>query len=203
MAQILLHSISKQFNAGILFKDLNLSLTDNEVYAITGRNGAGKSTLLQIISGFVSPDKGFVNHLIKEKEVPKEQLGTHLNICGPYTNLFLSLTLKEAAEFHFTHKAFSGISNLKAFYDIIELETHVHKPLKSFSSGMLQKVKLGLALYSQSTFLLLDEPTSNFDAHNKQWFATHLEKVKANRLVVIASNEPEEIKLTSKQITLT
>lgn len=56
---------------------------------------------------------------------------------------------------------------------------------------MKQRVKLGLAILSDSQVLLLDEPCSHLDAAGVAWYQTLLEKHKTNRTVVIASNNDE------------
>src|SRR5947208_3426985 len=42
----------------LLFKDLNLSLTEGHIYGLLGKNGAGKSTLLKNITGLAFPESG-------------------------------------------------------------------------------------------------------------------------------------------------
>ena len=51
-------SITKQFGAKPLFKDISLTVEDGARIGLIGPNGAGKSTLLAILAGQVEPDTG-------------------------------------------------------------------------------------------------------------------------------------------------
>ena len=57
---------------------------------------------------------------------------------------------------------------------------------------MKQMLRLALAFWSETDVLLLDEPTSNLDDQNKSWYQQQVRKYAQNRLLIIASNEPEE-----------
>jgi len=85
---------------------------------------------------------------------------------------------------------------------MLELSNASSRPLLQFSSGMKQRVKLGLALYSSGDILLLDEPTSNLDDAAKAWFFTHLAKLRKDKLILIASNEAEDFKYCAEILRL-
>jgi ABC-type multidrug transport system ATPase subunit len=60
-----------------------------------------------------------------------------------------------------------------------------------FSSGMKQRIKLLLAILSDTTILLLDEPCSNLDSNGIEWFQKMMADYAGNRIVIIASNHNE------------
>jgi ABC-type multidrug transport system ATPase subunit len=57
---------------------------------------------------------------------------------------------------------------------------------------MKQRLKLGLAFFTNTPALFLDEPGTNLDRQAFTWYLENLEQASANRLVFIASNQPEE-----------
>ena len=75
---------------------------------------------------------------------------------------------------------------------ILDLEAHIEKPLQFFSSGMLQRLSVGLALVSDTPLLLLDEPTSNLDTVQATKLISLIEKYSANRTLILASNLERE-----------
>ena len=75
---------------------------------------------------------------------------------------------------------------------IAMLEKHLDKPVRDFSSGMKQRLKLALAVLSDTSLLLLDEPTSNLDVNGSAWFRELLEKNINERTLVVASNRQAE-----------
>jgi ABC-type multidrug transport system ATPase subunit len=59
---------------------------------------------------------------------------------------------------------------------------------------MKQRVKLGLAFWSDCKILMLDEPTSNLDAEATAWYLKNVQEYSINRLLMICSNQPSEYK---------
>ena len=57
---------------------------------------------------------------------------------------------------------------------------------------MQQKLKLGFALYSNAEVVLLDEPTSNLDKGNSDWYFEQIDRVGRQKLLIISSNQPNE-----------
>jgi len=162
MPVLQLESIGKQFRGHWLFQDLNLQIQPGAGLAITGPNGSGKSTLLQCLAGLLSPDHG----QLKWSETPVGRPA----MASPTMEIPAEFTIAEILEFHF---AFNPIL---AGYDATEelrasgLKASPSLQIRSYSSGMIQKVRLVLALLSDSSLLLLDEPHSHLDAHGQQWF---------------------------------
>ena len=66
---------------------------------------------------------------------------------------------------------------------------------------MRQKIKLGFALLSDRSVLLLDEPTTNFDEQAKNWFFNRLEQQR-HKLIIVASNEAREIEFCKEKIDI-
>jgi len=64
-------------------------------------------------------------------------------------------------------------------------------------------VKLILAIMSGSAILLLDEPGSNLDTLANVWWQELLVRHRDNRLILIASNDPQDLKLCTSQLDIT
>jgi ABC-type multidrug transport system ATPase subunit len=72
------------------------------------------------------------------------------------------------------------------------LEHARKKQLKNFSSGMRQRVKLTLAIASQTPLLFLDEPCANLDAVAKKWYGDLIRQFGNGRIIVVCSNSEKE-----------
>jgi ABC-type multidrug transport system ATPase subunit len=186
---ISLQNIGKKFRNEWIFRNLSCTFKTGESYTFVGRNGSGKSTLLQIISGIVPANEGSIQYQIKNQAIEPENIYKHLSFAAPYLELVEEFTLAEAIDFH---KRFKQLPEKKAFLEIIELESQANKPIKFFSSGMKQRLKLGLAFYSETEILILDEPTSNLDKNGIDWYLKHLEQSSKNKLILIGSNQSHE-----------
>jgi ABC-type multidrug transport system ATPase subunit len=67
---------------------------------------------------------------------------------------------------------------------------------------MKQKLKLALALYSETDILLLDEPTSNFDKENINWYLNVTESAAKNKTLIICSNQQYEYSFCQKVLNV-
>lgn len=187
-----LENIGKRFNREWIFRGVNHTFEFGKTYAILGSNGSGKSTLLQVAAGYARPSEGKVNLRANGIEISVETLFKSVSLATPYLGLYEELFLEELLAFHFKLK---GIRNSIALNDIpaiLKLDHALNRPVKQFSSGMKQRVRLGLAMLSNTPYLFLDEPTSNLDANGKQWYKTMIEAYGKNRMIVVCSNHQEE-----------
>jgi ABC-type multidrug transport system ATPase subunit len=84
-------------------------------------------------------------------------------------------------------------ANYKAWNAHLEYSFDPERQIKAFSSGMKQRVKLGLVLLDDRPLILLDEPGSNLDAQGKAWMFSLLDCLHPDVTLIIASNDPLEI----------
>lgn len=182
--------ISKSYREKILFKNISTEFNVNQCYGIAGHNGSGKSTLLKIIMGYVTPTSGNISYTLEQKELKAEHLYTEISFAAPYLDIPSDLNLYELFDFHFgMRKRRNGLSN-DMMNQIFDLPTGL--PIKQFSSGMLQRVKLSLAFFTQSSLLILDEPTETLDQKGFEQYKFLLENYTENRTVLIASNKTSD-----------
>jgi ABC-type multidrug transport system ATPase subunit len=186
-------NLGKKFRNEWIFRNLNKSFSIGNSYAIVGSNGSGKSTLLQVLSSYIPQNEGLINYFDQNiKPVEIGDIFKYLSISSPLLELIEDFTLRESVDFHIKLKPFADALNTQNFIELIGFEKQEHKQIKFFSSGMKQKLKLGLCLFSNSPILFLDEPTTNLDEKTKKWFIKNISKIKQNKLIILASNDPQE-----------
>ncbi|MFN5331733.1 MAG: ATP-binding cassette domain-containing protein [Bacteroidota bacterium] len=191
---------AKRFHKEWIFKNLNLQLLQGDSLAIMGANGSGKSTLLKCISGSLPLTQGSISYKKNTDTIAPEDWFRHISFASPYLELPEELTLQECISFHFKFKkpAF-GLEDLS---EIIGLVAHKTKRISQFSSGMKQRIKLGLALFSDVPLVLLDEPTSNLDAQGIAWYQNMVQTYSSQRILIVCSNEAREVEFCKQKITL-
>lgn len=197
---ISLEKVGKRFNREWIFRNLNFSFDEAASVAITGPNGSGKSTLLQVIAGSLLPSEGKVKYIFDQQEIPGDRFYQHIAFCAPYLDLIEEFTLAEFLEFHFKFKKLRSGIDLEALPEFLQLGHAISKPLKNFSTGMRQRVKLGICFYSGSPVLLLDEPATNLDKKGIDWYLSEVEKIKDNKLIVVSSNVEAEYSFCKQSI---
>jgi ABC-type multidrug transport system ATPase subunit len=200
---ITLQKISRKFNYEWIFRDLNFDFEQGNAYAILGSNGSGKSTLLQIISGHLHPSEGTITYQHNGKVIQAEDFFRHVTYSGPYLELIEEFTLEEMLDFHIRFRKFRNNMDVKAVMDATALTRNRNKPIKYFSSGMKQRVRLAIALLSESDVVLLDEPAANLDHNAIQWYRNLIAEHSANRIVIVCSNsQSEEHDFCTQQIVI-
>ncbi len=195
--------LSKSYNKIQLFDDWSCEFRESHIIGITGPNGSGKSTLLKILSGIVKPDKGNVTFRIGDEIIGEGDYYKHFGFVSPYMNLYTELTLKE--HFKLLSKLKGCELNYHKFDKLLEkfdLSSFLDNPIKVFSSGMLQKSKLILALVSQPDVLFLDEPFTNLDEVSINNTASLISSPDKSRIIIIASNDSRELKLCQNVFVL-
>ncbi|MBD2767945.1 ABC transporter ATP-binding protein [Hymenobacter sp. BT664] len=190
--QITATSLGKRFQRDWIFRGLTHLFRPGSATAVLGPNGAGKSTLLNTISGQLLPTEGKLAYTLAGRPVAVEDLPRHLAYAAPYLELLEELTLREMLHFHTRFKALRPGVSAEALIDLMYLEKSRHQLVREFSSGMKQRLKLGLALYADAPLLLLDEPTTNLDATGVAWYQEHVQATRAGRTLLLSSNVPAE-----------
>lgn len=185
---ITLTNIGKRFLKEWVFKGLNFQFHPGNHYAITGKNGSGKSTLLLLVAGFHTPTYGQIQWQLGGMQVEPESLVSYISLSSPYLELIEDFTLVELLKFHQQFKPFLPGHDLAGLIDLCGLNRSKNKPLKHFSSGMRQRVKLLLAIMSHTQVVLLDEPCSNLDREAIAWYRQLKQNYGKGRLFIISSN---------------
>lgn len=194
MPVLQIESFGKQFRGHWLFQDLNVQIEPGSGLAITGPNGSGKSTLLQCLAGLLSPDSG----QLKWSETPVGRPA----MASPTMEIPAEFTSAEILEFHFAINPMLDGYDAKEELRAAGLQAAPSLQIRYYSSGMMQKLRLVLAMLSDSSLLLLDEPHSHLDAHGQQWFQGLLPRVSQERCLVMASNDPAEYALCPNHVFL-
>lgn len=200
--EIFLKNVGKRFQNEWIFKNITLTLQKNNAYALIGPNGSGKSTLMQVIAGLIPPTEGTVEFSCHGK-TDADHIHRFQSIAAPYLELIEEFTLREFLAFHFTFKKLKPGFSIEQFLESTYLHEAAGKYIKFFSSGMKQRLKLGLAFYADSRVLFLDEPTSNMDVRGLEWYQREIDLHKKDRIVVICSNQLSEYSFCNEKITLT
>ncbi len=198
-----LENITKTFGRRLIFKNISIKLNAPSVIGISGRNGAGKSTFVKILAGLISPSKGKVKHYLSDKLIETEKVFKHLGFVSPYLVLYDEFT---ATENLFYYCKIRNIDYDKSFakelLEKVNLYDRRNDLVKTYSSGMKQRLKYAFALIHKPSLIILDEPTSNLDNSGKQVVYEFIETYGKEKLVIVASNEQSDLDYCNEIIEL-
>lgn len=200
--KIVFENVGRRYHYDWIFRKISFVFESGKTYAITGRNGSGKSTLLQVAAGLLSPSEGKVIH---ENPTPtdQDQWYQHLVWCAPGLDLVEDFTAQEALNWHFSIKPMIAGTTVEGILKEVGLWESRDKYLHQLSSGMRQRIKLATVLFADVPVWLLDEPCTNLDAAGIAWYRTACPQNSKNRLVLIASNDPQEYDFASQIFDVT
>jgi|WetSurMetagenome_2_1015567.scaffolds.fasta_scaffold16130_2 heme exporter protein A len=196
-------NLSKLFGRRLIFKDINFNWSEKGIFGISGPNGSGKSTLIKIVAGLIASSSGKITHKNSGVEIIPEKLHNHIGFVSPYLVLY---------------EEFSAWENLKIFAKIrgknlnealvlgylakFLLESRKDDLVKTYSSGMKQRLKFIFALMHSPEVLIFDEPTSNLDEEGKKVVYEIVREEGKSKIVVIASNETKDLELCGEVLFL-
>lgn len=188
-----LEDIGKRFQKEWIFRHVQLTFHSSQKYVLIGHNGSGKSTLLQIISGILIPTEGRVKVGFETLPGDVEDASSLFSFSAPYQELPEELTAQELIEFHGRFKSLRKGMNVSSFFEKIELKGQETKQIKFFSSGMRQRLKLGLCAFTDAEAYFFDEPTTNLDENGATWYRNMIhDPFFEDKLVIVSSNLSSE-----------
>ena len=195
--------LNKTFGRRLIFKNLNFKIQNEGILGISGANGSGKSTLVKIIAGINSPTEGKIIHQENGKEIIAEKLHNYIGFVSPYLVLYEEFTawenLNYFAQIRRVEFNKEKIENLLSEFLIYNRKDDL---VKTYSSGMKQRLKFIFALMHSPKLLILDEPTSNLDEEGKQSVYNIIENEGKTNIVIIASNEKSDLQFCSQILKL-
>jgi heme exporter protein A len=172
--------------------------------AITGRNGSGKSTLIKMLAGVLTPSKGTIRFEINGHQVKREQLHNEIGLVSPYLQLYDEFTAIENLRYLFRMRGGEPFDQARAedLLNRVDLLNRKDDQVRTFSSGMKQRLKYAFALLHRPVFLFLDEPTSNLDTMGVEAVLGILEEHRKSGILVIATNDEHEATWCSQRVNL-
>jgi heme exporter protein A len=192
--RIVLTDISKNFAEKRIFKNINLALESGQSVAITGPNGSGKTTLVRIICGLIRPSMGRVEYFLEERKINLENVYRYLGLVGPYLELYEELSALENLLFFGKLRRIPDLKErIHSLMDQFKLSGREEDDVKTYSSGMRQRLKYVFALLSQPEILILDEPTANLDSEGIERVYEIMNEQKKNKILILATNDHDDL----------
>ncbi len=155
-------NVTKRIGHRVVLERVSLEVPAAKIYGISGPNGAGKSMLLRIISGLVRPSEGeaavFGEKIGQDTEFP-QQTGILIERPGFLPNYSGIKNLELLALIRNRITKEDIISTLK----LVGLDPYDTRSVKTYSTGMLQRLGIAQAIMEKPKLLLLDEPTNGLD----------------------------------------
>lgn len=141
-------------------RDLNLAIQHGETFCVIGENGSGKSTLLQLAAGILKPTTGDV--VVHGRVAALLELGSGFNPeFSGRDNVYLNGAILglSSAEMDRRYAAIEAFAEIGDF---------IHRPVKTYSSGMIVRLGFSVAIHVDPQILLVDEALAVGDLYFRQ-----------------------------------
>ena len=186
-------NISKAFKGKQVLENLDFELEENQIVAICGTNGSGKSVFMRILAGLVVPDSGTVTVngiLLGGKVEFPNSTGVHFDNSG----LLLTETAKNNLLLLAMVSNTVSKERVEEVIRLVGLDPNDKRLVRTYSTGMRQRLGIAQALMEDPSLLMLDEPTTGLDFAGQDWFHELIWQLqKEGKTILITSHSKEEI----------
>ena len=193
--------LSKSFADRLILNNISFQIEKGKSLAVTGHNGSGKTTLIRILCSLIRADAGKIQ-FEKDQQVISD-FGYNFALVGPYLQLYEELSAFENLLFCARIKrTFTDNQDIYKLIEQVGLKGRAHDYVKTFSSGMKQRLKYAFALQMQPEVLYLDEPTSNLDKQGIAYVYDIMEQYKEDKILVFATNDEQDLQLADQVVRI-
>ena len=199
---IKVEEITFKYRKKTVFRDFSCTFGNGKVYGLLGKNGAGKSTLLYLMTGLLHPYKGKI--VYNDADVSK-RLPSVLNdlFIVPEEFMLPPIPLKRYMSINRPFYPKFSEEQLRNNLSFFELDDNLNVNLASLSLGQKKKVFMSFALATNTSLLILDEPTNGLDIPGKSRFKKFIaSNMTDERTIIISTHQVQDIEKLIEHIVI-
>ncbi len=189
MAVLTTNALTVRYGSRRALSALELEVSSG-ITGLLGQNGAGKSTLLKTLLGFIDPSEGGAHVLGIPVRGRLHDLRRRLGYFPERAAVLPDLTAVAAVALAGELGGLNRTDALTRAHEVLwfsGLGEARYRKVEEFSTGMLQRTKLAMALVHDPELLLLDEPTSGLDPTGRRQMLELIREVGEKGVSVLLS----------------
>lgn len=199
---IKIKSVSKIYDKNITaLNDVTLEI-DRGMFGLLGNNGAGKTTLMNILSTLLPASSGEIT--LDDVAYIKENIGILRKNIGymPQENsMFPNLTALEGVQY-FCLLNYREKNEAHKLLEFVGLQDMAERKYKALSGGMKRRLALAIALVTDPSVLIVDEPTTGVDPIERIKMRQLLLELSKNKTIIMSTHILEDIVYTCKNMAV-
>ncbi len=194
--------LSKQYGKARGIDQVNLQITQGEIFGFIGPNGAGKSTTIRILLNLIFPSSGSARimgmDVIRQTKEIKLRTGYIPSDAAPYSALRVNEFLEYMLRFYPIRKDEQRINDLCERFELDR-----RRKISDLSMGNRKKVSIVQSLLHRPELLILDEPTTGLDPLMQETFFDLIREENRNGMTVFFSSHVlGEVQLLCKRVAI-
>lgn len=194
-------SVSKWYGPVMAVNGVSFQLPPG-VTGLVGPNGAGKSTLIKLLTGQLRPSLGRVR--IRGAQAWSVKAKRWIGYCPDADAFYEEMSgrafVRTVAGLHGFRRRAAG-RRCDEVLELVGMTRHCDRPLRTYSKGMRQRIKLAQALVHDPDLLVLDEPLNGVDPVGRVDFVTVFRQLAAaGKAILVSSHVLEEMDKLADQV---
>lgn len=205
MEAIRIEGLTKKYKDVVAVDNLNLSVSQGELFSLLGVNGAGKTTTIKMLSCLTQPTSG--DALLNGKSICKDtaEVKSLIAVSPQETAVAPGLTVWENLELICGVYGFSKDkkdAKIAELTKLLGLETVIKKKAGKLSGGWQRRLSIAMALISEPEILFLDEPTLGLDVLARSDLWDIIRSLKGKITIILTTHYMEEAEALSDRIAI-
>lgn len=201
-ATITFTNVSKWFGSVVAVSDVSFAVGPG-VTALLGPNGAGKSTVLRMLVGLTPPSQGAITVLGRAPR-GHDSLYREIGLVPQQESVLEAIT---GSRFVTTMAELSGVdapaAAARSAIELVELDPADSRPLRSYSKGMRQRIKVAAAVVHNPQIVVLDEPLNGLDPRQRLRMIELFRRLgDEGKTVIISSHVLDEVERFGSRILM-
>ncbi len=195
-------TVSKWFGSVVAVNDVSFAVRPG-ITGLLGPNGAGKTTLLRLICGLAAPSQGTVRVFGVDPRSERE-LYRRIGVMSEHESTYEFLSGRQLVELAAKlHGVDDSAGAARRAIGQVDLAEAAGRPVRTYSRGMKQRIKLAATLVHDPELLILDEPLSGADPRQRASFLELLhELAREGRTILVSSHILEEVESLASTVLL-
>ncbi len=198
--------LGKTIDQRIVLRDIDMDIQEGEFVAVVGPNGAGKSTLLRLLSTLTRPSAGELTLFGRPAARDQAAIRARIGVVAHQPMLYHDLSAAENLHFF---AGLYGMPDARAraaeLLERLDLAHRADDPVKTFSSGMTQRLAIARSLLHRPRLLLADEPFSGLDVRSISLIEKLFAELRDDGAAIVMVNHDlaQSLRLAQRVIVLT
>ena len=211
--------LTKRYGGVVANSDIDFTVNHGELRGIIGPNGAGKSTFFKMLTCEVQPTSGTI--IFEGQDITR--LGVtdvcQLGLTKSYqvNQLFTRLTVREnvtiavlaALRGKFRLDMFRNPANIPGLseqvehtLELVNLAGRTDTPVSQLAYGEKRRLEIGLALASNPSLLLLDEPLAGMSPSERAETVRLLKSISQGRTMIVIDHDMDALFELAERVTV-